>query len=62
MTWCNDSDDQDRGIQLITSTFIRRIVSNETDLVTHDTKLPTQIRTLTCPSCGHNIQFQDQVF
>lgn len=23
---------------------------------------PTQIRTITCPSCGHNLQFQDQVF
>jgi len=61
MTWCNDSDDQDRGIELITSTVIPG-TSNESTLVTDDDTKPTGVRTLTCPSCGHNIEFQDQVF
>lgn len=52
MTWCNDSNNQDRGIELITS--------NQTTLISDETK-STQIRTLTCPSCGHNVEFQDQV-
>nr|QSD99898.1 NAC family transcription factor [Melilotus albus] len=59
MKWCNDSDDQDRGIELITSTVIPR-TSNESTLVNDDDTKPTQVRTLTCPSCGHNIEFQDQ--
>ncbi|KAL5054183.1 hypothetical protein RYX36_034865 [Vicia faba] len=58
MTWCNDSSDQDRGIELITSSAIPR-TRNESTLITDETK-STRTRTLTCPSCGHNIEFQDQ--
>ncbi|GAU32469.1 hypothetical protein TSUD_64190 [Trifolium subterraneum] len=60
MTWCNGSNDQDRGIEAITSPIIPRTTSNETTLVIHqDTKQP-QIQTLTCPSCGHNIEIKDK--
>ncbi|CAJ2678701.1 unnamed protein product [Trifolium pratense] len=60
MTWRNDSNEQDRGIEVITSPIIPR-TSNETTIVTHDeTKQPQQVQTITCPSCGHNIEVQDQ--
>lgn len=55
MTWCNDSDEE-RGIELVAPTITP--ATNNT-LVT-DTK-QTENRTITCPSCGHNIEFQDQV-
>ncbi|XP_057420984.1 NAC domain-containing protein 73-like [Lotus japonicus] len=48
MTWHSDSDPEERGIELITPT-----------IVVNDTK-PSQIRTITCPSCGTNIELQDQ--
>lgn len=51
MTWCNDSDDE-RALQIISST------PKETSVL--DPK-PDELRTITCPSCGHNIEFQDQV-
>ncbi|BAT73683.1 hypothetical protein LR48_Vigan01g054900 [Vigna angularis] len=54
MTWCNDSDEE-RGIELVAPTVTP--ATNNT-LVT-DTK-QTENRTITCPSCGHNIEFQDQ--
>ncbi|KAG7962385.1 hypothetical protein I3843_09G064200 [Carya illinoinensis] len=50
MTWCNDSDDE-RALQIISST------PKETSVL--DPK-PDELRTITCPSCGHNIEFQDQ--
>ncbi len=52
MTWCNDSDD-DRALQIITPTPKEN--SNVLDPKTDE------IRTITCPSCGHDIDFQDQV-
>ncbi|CAL0309315.1 unnamed protein product [Lupinus luteus] len=57
MTWCNDSDEE-RGIEIesITPTIIPRANNNNTRAI----KLTEDIRTITCPSCGHNIQFQDQ--
>ena len=51
MTWCNDSDEE-RGIQLLAPTI--------TPATNNNTK-QTENRTITCPSCGHNIEFQDQV-
>ncbi|KAL2341839.1 hypothetical protein Fmac_009779 [Flemingia macrophylla] len=54
MTWCNDSDEE-RGIESITPTMC--ITPNTDDA---DIKLTEEIRTITCPSCGHNIDFKDQ--
>ncbi|TKY59211.1 NAC domain-containing protein 73 [Spatholobus suberectus] len=54
MRWCNDSDEEG-GIELVTPT----ITPTTNNTVVTDTK-PTEIRTITCPSCGHNIEFQDQ--
>ncbi|RDX65100.1 NAC domain-containing protein 73 [Mucuna pruriens] len=55
MTWYNDSDEE-RGIESIAPTMT--ITPNNTDVT--DIKLTEEIRTITCPSCGHNIQFKDQ--
>ncbi|XP_048327747.2 NAC domain-containing protein 73 [Ziziphus jujuba] len=52
MTWCNDSDDE-RAIQIITTT------SNDASVTISQTK-NDEFRTVTCPSCGHHIEFQDQ--
>ncbi|GMN50722.1 hypothetical protein TIFTF001_019886 [Ficus carica] len=59
MTWCNDQSDDERAIH--------HLISNDHD---HNTSLsvtmttPTtsadEVRTITCPSCGHHIQLQDQ--
>jgi hypothetical protein len=51
MTWCNDSDDE-RALHIIAPT------PKENSNLTERTD---EIRTITCPSCGHNIEFQDQV-
>lgn len=50
MTWCNDSDDE-RALQIIAPP-----PRENSDLTTRT----DEIRTMTCPSCGHNIEFQDQ--
>ncbi|KAL2969356.1 hypothetical protein AAZX31_15G075700 [Glycine max] len=52
MTWCNDSD-EDRVIESMTPTIT---ITPNTDGI----KLTEEIRTITCPSCGHNIEFKDQ--
>ncbi|TKY71757.1 NAC domain-containing protein 73 [Spatholobus suberectus] len=54
MTWCNDSDEE-RGIESITPTIT---ITSSTDAT--DIKLTEEIRAITCPSCGHNIEFKDQ--
>ncbi|KAL9321171.1 hypothetical protein ACSQ67_013010 [Phaseolus vulgaris] len=54
MTWCNDPDEE-RRIESITPTMI---ISQKTDV--SDIKLTEEIRTVTCPSCGHTIEFKDQ--
>ncbi|KAI4296814.1 hypothetical protein L6164_036737 [Bauhinia variegata] len=54
MTWCNDSDEE-RAIEITTPTATPR--ASNTAL--NDPKA-TEIRTITCPSCGHNIEFQEQ--
>ncbi|KAJ9690532.1 hypothetical protein PVL29_012933 [Vitis rotundifolia] len=51
MTWCNDSDDE-RAIQIISTSCEDKSVI--------DAKADDILRTLTCPSCGHQIEFQDQ--
>ncbi|XP_020214029.1 NAC domain-containing protein 73 [Cajanus cajan] len=57
MTWCNESDEE-RGIGVVTPTITPTTTNNTLVSVT-DPK-PTEIRTINCPSCGHNIEFQDQ--
>ena len=54
MTWCNDSDD-DRALQIITAT------SKENTNVLDPPKTDDIRNTITCPSCGQEIEFQDQV-
>ncbi|XP_027366168.1 NAC domain-containing protein 73-like [Abrus precatorius] len=53
MTWCNNDSDEERGMESITPIITR-------DTVVTDIKLTEEIRTITCPSCGHNIEFKDQ--
>ncbi|KAK7327827.1 hypothetical protein VNO77_21919 [Canavalia gladiata] len=53
MTWCNNDSDEERGIESITPT-----ITPNTDAT--DLKLTEEIRTISCPSCGHNIEFKDQ--
>ena len=48
MTWCNDSDDE-RAIQIIGAP------------PPNNPNNPNEFRNITCPSCGHHIEFQDQV-
>lgn len=47
MTWCNDSDDE-RAIQIIGAP------------PPNNPNNPNEFRNITCPSCGHHIEFQDQ--
>ncbi|XP_030973029.1 NAC domain-containing protein 73-like [Quercus lobata] len=53
MTWCNDSDDY-RALQIITAT------SKENTNVLNPPKTDDIRNTITCPSCGQDIEFQDQ--
>jgi len=55
MTWCNDSDEE-RRIESITPTIT---ITQKTDVT--DIKHTEEIRTITCPSCGHTSEFKDQV-
>lgn len=52
MTWCNNNSEDERVIQLVTS-------NPKED--TFDVAAKTEeIRRITCPSCGHNFEIQDQ--
>lgn len=52
MTWCNSNSEDERVIQLVTS-------NPKED--TFDVAAKTEeIRRITCPSCGHNFEIQDQ--
>ncbi|KAJ8761506.1 hypothetical protein K2173_001640 [Erythroxylum novogranatense] len=51
MTWCNNNSVEERAIQLVTAE------SQENTVL--DSK-SDETRSITCPSCGHNIPFQDQ--
>nr|XP_033513747.1 NAC domain-containing protein 73-like isoform X2 [Nicotiana tomentosiformis] len=51
MTWCNESNDQE-SLQLIKAT------SEEKSVII--SKVDHQVRTITCPSCGHSIELQNQ--
>jgi Zn ribbon nucleic-acid-binding protein len=53
MTWCSNNSVYERAIQLATSS------SKEDAFVEAETN---EIRRITCPSCGHNFEFQDQVY
>ncbi|KAJ0017296.1 hypothetical protein Pint_10507 [Pistacia integerrima] len=53
MTWCNESEDEERSAIQITTTP----EENSTSFIATQSD---EIRTITCPSCGHTIQYQDQ--
>lgn len=53
MTWCNNNSEDERVIQLVTSN------PKEDTFVAAKTE---EIRRITCPSCGHNFEIQDQVY
>ncbi|KAK6283850.1 hypothetical protein POUND7_002802 [Theobroma cacao] len=53
MTWCNNSDD-DKALQLVTAADSTKEPASVSDTKTDD------IRIIICPSCGHNIPYQDQ--
>lgn len=62
MTWCNDSDEERGNNELLSSPSITPKANNNnnnTDVT--DIKLTEEIRTIKCPSCGHNIEVKDQV-
>ncbi|XWS12594.1 hypothetical protein CRYUN_Cryun37aG0103500 [Craigia yunnanensis] len=57
MTWCNNPDD-DRALQLVTAAATEEPAVAATAAVS-DSKIQ-EIRIIICPSCGHNIPYQDQ--
>ena len=70
MTWCNnessdeeelnDNNSSNKVIQIMNNSNIDEASGN--DEVVGAIIKPSQIRTITCPSCGHNIQVQEQVY
>ena len=58
MTWCNNPDD-DRALLLVTAAATKEPAVAATTAVS-DSKTQ-EIRIIICPSCGHNIPYQDQV-
>ncbi|KAJ6724960.1 putative proteinC DOMAIN-CONTAINING PROTEIN 73 [Salix viminalis] len=52
MTWCSSNSVYERALQLVTSS------SKEDAFVEAETD---EIRRISCPSCGHNFEVQDQV-
>ncbi|XVE88114.1 hypothetical protein DITRI_Ditri19aG0042100 [Diplodiscus trichospermus] len=59
MTWCNNPDD-DRAFQLVTAAATKELDVAATATATVSDSKIQEIRTIICPSCGHNIPFQDQ--
>ncbi|XVE51398.1 hypothetical protein DITRI_Ditri02bG0037000 [Diplodiscus trichospermus] len=62
MTWCNNPDD-DRALQLVTAAATKEpssftFTASATAAVS-SSKIH-EIPTIVCPSCGHNIPYQDQ--
>lgn len=53
MKWSSESNDQ-RVIQIVSSSSSHSSKEN----IVIESKID-EIRTVTCPSCGHNIQLQD---
>ncbi|XP_060202822.1 NAC domain-containing protein 73-like [Lycium barbarum] len=53
MPWCNESNDQE-SLQIIKVPLEGKSVIVTSTLVDH------QVRKIICPSCGHNIELQDQ--
>ncbi|XWS19645.1 hypothetical protein CRYUN_Cryun31cG0033500 [Craigia yunnanensis] len=59
MTWCNNPDD-DRALQLVTAATNKEpSVTFAATATVSDSKIH-EIQTIICPSCGHNIPYQDQ--
>ena len=67
MTWCNNSND-DRALQLVTAAAetsaikepaVVTVAAAAAAAAVSDTKIH-QPPTIICPSCGHNIPYQDQ--
>ncbi|XVF40430.1 hypothetical protein PTKIN_Ptkin01aG0112900 [Pterospermum kingtungense] len=60
MTWCNNPDD-DRALQLVTAAVDKEaaIAADHTEVVS-DSRRIQETPTIICPSCGHNIPYQDQ--
>ncbi|EXC30560.1 NAC domain-containing protein 8 [Morus notabilis] len=62
--WCNESDEERAINQLISpndATVSRSLsINTTTKTITSTTTCADELRTITCPSCGHHIQFQDQ--
>ncbi|XWS18443.1 hypothetical protein CRYUN_Cryun32bG0044200 [Craigia yunnanensis] len=61
MTWCNNPDD-DRALLLVTAAATKEpavSVSVAATAAASDSKIQ-EIQTIICPSCGHNITYEDQ--
>lgn len=65
MRWCNnkkiDSSEDDEGAAAANA-IDQLTTSSATNSTSAVRSTDYEIRTITCPSCGHIIQFQDQVF
>lgn len=64
MTWCNESDEERANIHIITPTSndaATTTLVNNTETSTAADQPRSTITTITCPSCGQHIEFQDQV-
>ncbi|OMO65259.1 No apical meristem (NAM) protein [Corchorus olitorius] len=71
MTWCNNPDD-DRALQLAVTAAAAAVAAASTKeptvvsvaaaaaAVSDTTKTHDNIQSISCPSCGHNIPYQDQ--
>ncbi|KDP21016.1 hypothetical protein JCGZ_21487 [Jatropha curcas] len=54
MTWCNNNSVDEEEIQLVTATTSNKEINTVIDTKTDE------IRSITCPSCGHSFELQDQ--
>lgn len=69
MTWCNNesSDEEELNDNNSNSKVINIMNNSNIDEASGGNEevgaiiKPSEIRTITCPSCGHNIQVQEQV-
>ncbi|KAF7803403.1 NAC domain-containing protein 73-like [Senna tora] len=55
MTWCNESEDHERGIHQIRDVTPTPLITPPSPKSSQD-----QNGIVTCPSCGHTLEFQDQ--
>ena len=61
MTWCNESVEERANIHLITAPTSNDATTTTLATNTKTTTADQPRSTITCPSCGHHIEFQDQV-